>query len=248
MCYQEIQPCLPLYGRIDRGATSLHLHLLSKQECLTHVGAGDRLIRQMFSFSFRNQKWQNYTILPAALLTDTTVQGKIHWGWRPSLRPMTGHGASTWQSLVSLLWIRGLFIVNALKPKCARKTFTPFCRKSSLKIPMIWFTMAWGGMVLEKGSWGVVQLFLSKEVVIRGLDALPTSLPLRRRGYQGRCRVCKKGRTTFVCSVCRDENPSIDLCLFRVQSWKSEHTRRMVVLHEERESVLCHSHDWVPWS
>jgi hypothetical protein len=45
---------------------------------------------------------------------------------------------------------------------------------------------------------------------------------------QGRCRVCKGTLTTFVCLLCMDENPDNE-------AW--------VLLHQERKTVLPHSHD-----
>ena len=42
-------------------------------------------------------------------------------------------------------------------------------------------------------------------------------------------RVCKKGKTTFVCSVCRDENPDNEVWL--------------CCSHKEGKTVLCNSHD-----
>jgi Transposase IS4 len=45
---------------------------------------------------------------------------------------------------------------------------------------------------------------------------------------QGRCKVCKMNVTTYVCSLCMDENPN-------KEAW--------VCYTRKRKTVLCHSHD-----
>ena len=49
--------------------------------------------------------------------------------------------------------------------------------------------------------------------------------------YQGRCCVCKKGRTTFVCSVCGDANPSLDVWLSYAKKGKLCYASHMTECH-----------------
>ena len=200
MAYKlEIQPCFPLYGWINRGATLLPRHFCLKQVHLTtSAGAGDKSIPfqtqilLMLSSLSRSQRQPSCITVLVPRLIDTIGQGKTHWGWKANLRLMTGHFESTWQFLPWLLSIHGWRTVNALKPsrEIVKRTFIQSLPKNSLIVHMIQSMFVGGGI---RGSQEWAQPYLSEPVEIRGRAAMPTSPQPRR----GRGQVVWKHRFPF---------------------------------------------------